>query len=182
MQPQFLLVLQRFTSRLPSCNTHALPSRATSSLFSIRATAITSHQGGLVLQTLRAPIYLPRANTDPVSSPHAALAVFSLALRRPLCEEVLVLMLDNQLRGVGLMSFDAVSSFANNVNHAIGLCSSVLDASSLSICTVEPQLLSRDNDSKYLEMAQDLCRHAGLNLIDWFVVTRGAVINIRAVS
>ena len=182
MQPQFLLVLQRFTSRLPSCNTHALPSRTTSPLFSICATAITSHQGGLVLQTLRAPIYLPRANTDPVSSPHAALAVFSLALRRPLCEEVLVLMLDNQLRGVGLMSFDAVSSFANNVNHAIGLCSSVLDASSLSICTVEPQLLSRDNDSKYLEMAQDLCRHAGLNFIDWLVVTRGAVINIRAVS
>ena len=182
MQPQFLLVLQRFIFRLPSCNTHALPSRTTSPLFSVRATAITSQQGGLVLQTLRAPIYLPRANTDPVSSPHAALAVFSLALRRPLCEEVLVLMLDNQLRGVGLMSFDAVSSFANNVNHAIGLCSSVLDASSLSICTVEPHLLSRDNDSKYLEMAQDLCRHAGLNLIDWLVVTRGAVINVRDVS
>jgi len=135
-----------------------------------------------VLQTLRAPIYLPRANTDPVSSPHAALAVFSLALRRPLYEEVLVLMLDNQLRGVGLMSFDAVASFTNNINHAIGLCSSVLDASSLSICTVEPHLLGRDNDSKYLEMAQDLCRHAGLKLIDWLVVTRGAVINIRAVS
>ena len=135
-----------------------------------------------MLQTFRAPIYLPRANTDPVSSPHAALAVFSLALRRPLCEEVMVLMLDNQLRGVGLMSFDAVSSFANNVNHAIGLCSSVLDASSLSICTVEPHLLGRDNDAKYLEMAEQLCQHAGLKLIDWLVVTRGAVINIRAVS
>ena len=182
MQPQFLLVLPRFTSHSPSCNTHALPSRSTSPLFAIRATAIASQQGGLVLQTLRAPIYLPRANTDPVSSPHAALAVFSLALRRPLCEEVLVLMLDNQLRGVGLMSFDAVASFTNNVNHAIGLCSSVLDASSLSICTVEPHLLSRDNDSKYLEIAQDLCRHAGLNLIDWLVVTRGAVINVRDVS
>ena len=56
-----------------------------------------------MLQTLRAPIHLPRANSDPVSSPHAALAVFSLALRRPLCEEMMVLMLDNQLRGVGLM-------------------------------------------------------------------------------
>ena len=81
-----------------------------------------------MLQTLRAPIYLPRANTDPVSSPHAALAVFSLALRRPLCDEILVLMLDNQLRGIGLMSFDAVASISNNINHAIGLCSSVLNA------------------------------------------------------
>jgi hypothetical protein len=117
-----------------------------------------------------------------VSSPHAALAVFSLALRRPLCEEMMVLMLDNQLRGVGLMSFDAVSSFANNINHAIGLCSSVLDATSLSICTVEPYLRDRSNDSTYLELAQDLCRHAGLKLIDWLIVTRGSVINLRDVS
>ena len=135
-----------------------------------------------MLQTLRAPIHLPRANTDPVSSPHAALAVFSLALRRPLCEEMLVLMLDNQLRGVGLMSFDAVASCTNNVNHAIGLCSSVLDATSLSICTVEPYVCDRSNDSGYLEIAQDLCQHAGLKLIDWLVVTRGAVINVRDVS
>lgn len=135
-----------------------------------------------MLQTLRTPIHLPRANTDPVSSPHAALAVFSLALRRPLCEEMLVLMLDNQLRGVGLMSFDAVASCTNNVNHAIGLCSSVFDATSLSICTVEPYACDRSNDANYLKLAQDLCQHAGLELIDWLVVTRGAVINLRNVS
>ncbi len=135
-----------------------------------------------MLQTLRTPIYLPRANTDPVSSPHAALAVFSLALRRPLCEEMLVLMLDNQLRGVGLMSFDAVASCTSNVNHAIGLCSSVLDATSLSICTVEPYLCDRSNDSNFLETAQDLCQHAGLKLIDWLVVTRGSVINLRDIN
>ena len=135
-----------------------------------------------MLQTLRTPIYLPRANTDPVSSPQAALAVFSLALRRPLCEEMLVLMLDNQLRGVGLMSFDAVASCTSNVNHAIGLCSSVLDATSLSICTVEPYLCARSNDGNYLQLAQDLCQHAGLKLIDWLVVTRGSVINLRSVS
>jgi len=135
-----------------------------------------------VLQTLRAPIHLPRANTDPVSTPHAALAVFSLALRRPLCEEMLVLMLDNQLRGVGLMSFDAVASCTNNVNHAIGLCSSVFDATSLSICTVEPYICDRSNDTNCLQLAQDLCQHAGLKLIDWLVVTRGSVINLRNVS
>ncbi len=135
-----------------------------------------------MLQTLRIPIYLPRANTDPVSSPHAALAVFSLALRRPLCEEMLVLMLDNQLRGVGLMSFDAVASCTSNVNHAIGLCSSVLDATSLSFCTVEPYVCDRSNDSNYLALAQDLCQHAGLKLIDWLVVTRGSVINLRDVN
>ena len=135
-----------------------------------------------MLQTLRIPIYLPRANTDHVSSPHAALAVFSLALRRPLCEEMLVLMLDNQLRGVGLMSFDAVASCTNNVNHAIGLCSSVLDATSLSFCTVEPYVCNRSNDSNYLALAQDLCQHAGLKLIDWLVVTRGSVINLRDVN
>ena len=94
----------------------------------------------------------------------------------------MVLMLDNQLRGVGLMSFDAVASHTNNINHAIGLCSSVLDATSLSICTVEPHLLGRDNDAKYLEMAQQLCQHAGLKLVDWLVVTRGSVINLRNVS
>ncbi len=135
-----------------------------------------------MLQTLRAPIHLPRANTDPVSSPHAALAVFSLALRRPLCEEMLILMLDNQLRGVGLMSFDAVASCTNNINYAIGLCSSVLDATSLSICTVEPYACDRSNDSNYLETAQDLCKHAGLKLIDWLVVTRGSVINLRDIN
>ena len=135
-----------------------------------------------MLQTLRTPIHLPRANTDPVSTPHAALAVFSLALRRPLCEEMLVLMLDNQLRGVGLMSFDAVASCTNNVNHAIGLCSSVFDATSLSICTVEPYICDRSNDGNYLQLAQDLCQHAGLKLIDWLVVTLGSVINLRNVS
>ena len=135
-----------------------------------------------MLQTLRTPIHLPRANTDSVSTPHAALAVFSLALRRPLCEEMLVLMLDNQLRGVGLMSFDAVASCTNNVNHAIGLCSSVFDATSLSICTVEPYICDRSNDANYLQLAQDLCQHAGLKLIDWLVVTRGSVINLRNVS
>ena len=40
----------------------------------------------------------------------------------------------------------------------------------------------RNNIKQYLEIAQDLCQHAGLKLIDWLVVTRGAVINIRAVS
>jgi hypothetical protein len=95
---------------------------------------------------------------------------------------MLVLMLDNQLRGVGLMSFDSVASCTNNVNHAIGLCSSVLDATSLSICTVEPYVCDRSNDSKYVELAQNLCQHAGLKLIDWLVVTRGSVINLRDVS
>jgi hypothetical protein len=95
---------------------------------------------------------------------------------------MLVLMLDNQLRGVGLMSFDAVASCTSNVNHAIGLCSSVLDATSLSICTVEPYLCDRSNDSNFLETAQDLCQHAGLKLIDWLVVTRGSVINLRDIN
>lgn len=132
-----------------------------------------------MLQTLRPPIHLPRANTDPVSNPHAALAVFSLAIRRPLCEEMLVLMHDNQLRGVGLMSFDAVASFSSNINHAIGLCSSVLDATSFSICTVEPLIQDRTADATNWQNANRLCKSAGLTLNYWLVVTRGSVINVR---
>jgi coproporphyrinogen III oxidase len=132
-----------------------------------------------VLQTLRPPIHLPRANTDSVSSPHAALAVFSLAIRRPLCEEMLVLMHDNQLRGVGLMSFDAVASFSSNINHAIGLCSSVLDATSFSICTVEPLTQDRTTDATNWQNANRLCKSAGLTLNYWLVVARGSVINVR---
>jgi hypothetical protein len=132
-----------------------------------------------VLQSLRAPIYLPRAHINAVSSPQAALAVFSLVLRRPLCEEMLVLMLDNQLRGVGLMSFDAVASFSSNINHAIGLCSSVIDATSLSICTVEPHALDRSLDASHWQIAKRLCASAGLIINDWLVVTRGSVINAQ---
>ncbi|TSA52086.1 MAG: hypothetical protein D4R44_06425 [Actinobacteria bacterium] len=132
-----------------------------------------------MLHTLRPPIHLPRAHIDPVSSPHAALAVFSLAIRRPLCDEMLVLMLDNQLRGIGLMSFDTVASFSSNINHAIGLCSSVLDASALSICTVEPRTLNRATDATHWQHAKRLCTSAGLTLTDWLVVTRGSVINVR---
>jgi len=92
---------------------------------------------------------------------------------------MLVLMHDNQLRGVGLMSFDAVTSFSSNINHAIGLCSSVLDATSFSICTVEPLMQNRATDPTNWQIAKRLCKSAGLTLNYWFVVTRGSVTNVR---
>jgi hypothetical protein len=66
-----------------------------------------------MLRTLRAPVYVPSPHIDPITTPQHALAVFSLAIRRPLCPELLVIMLDSQFCGVGLLSFDLDAPITN---------------------------------------------------------------------
>ena len=76
-----------------------------------------------MLNLISAPLSLPRAHLDPIVSSQDILAVLSLAIRRPLCSEVIAILMDEEQRGIGLLSFDEPHSPTSLVHQLIGLCS-----------------------------------------------------------
>lgn len=128
-----------------------------------------------MLHTLRAPVYVPSPHIDPITTPQHALAVFSLALRRPLCPELLVIMLDSQFRGLGLLSFDIQASCLHALDQAVGLCSATDVATSLIVASVRPQSAHNSSDSYEWQMMRETCQRAGITALDWYVITRGGV-------
>ena len=128
-----------------------------------------------MLRTLRAPVYVPSPHIDPITTPQHALAVFSLAIRRPLCPELLVIMLDTQFCGVGLLSFDLDTPLSNVLDQAVGMCSATDVATSIIAASVKPQPAHVDADNSEWQFMRETCRRAGISALDWYVITSGAV-------
>jgi hypothetical protein len=114
-----------------------------------------------MLRTLRAPVYVPSPHIDPITTPQHALAVFSLAIRRPLCPELLVIMLDSQ--------------FSNVLDQAVGMCSATDVATSIIAASVKPQPAHVSADNSEWQLIRETCRRAGITALDWYVITSGAV-------
>lgn len=128
-----------------------------------------------MLRTLRAPVYVPSPHIDPITTPQHALAVFSLAIRRPLCPELLVLMLDSRFCGVGLLSFDLAAPLSSVLDQAVGLCSATETAASIILASVRPRLASANTDNSDWQLMHETCRRAGITALDWYVVSFGGV-------
>ncbi len=116
------------------------------------------------------PIIVARPHRDPITTTQDALSVCALAMRRPLTDSLIVLLLDAQRRGVGLVSVSD-ARFDEHVHEVIAASSTTLDVESIIVveCRGEPR---RDND---LLRTRRACDRAGLVLDDVIVVEPGSI-------
>lgn len=128
-----------------------------------------------MLNLISAPLSLPRAHLDPIISSQDMLAVLSLAIRRPLCNEVIAILMDDEQRGIGLLSFDEPATPASLIHQLIGLCSTTAIASSVVIASVRPNTLWKADDQAQLTFMRQQFTNAGITLREWIVVSQGAV-------
>ena len=131
--------------------------------------------GGTVLNLISAPLSLPRAHLDPIISSQDMLAVISLAIRRPLCNEVIAILMDDEQRGIGLLSFDESSTPASLIHQLIGLCSTTAIASSVVIASVRPREFWKADDQIQFNFMRQQFTNAGITMREWIVISRGAV-------
>ena len=128
-----------------------------------------------MLNLISAPLSLPRAHLDPIVSSQDILAVLSLAIRRPLCSEVIAILMDEEQRGIGLLSFDEPHSPTSLVHQLIGLCSTTAITSSVIIASVRPRQLWKSDDQSQLKFMRQQFRNAGITMREWIVISEGAV-------
>jgi len=128
-----------------------------------------------VLNLISAPLSLPRAHLDPIVSSQDILAVLSLAIRRPLCSEVIAILMDEEQRGIGLLSFDEPHSPTSLVHQLIGLCSTTAITSSVIIASVRPRQLWKSDDQSQLKFMRQQFGNAGITMREWIVISEGTV-------
>lgn len=128
-----------------------------------------------MLNLISAPLSLPRAHLDPIVSSQDILAVLSLAIRRPLCSEVIAILMDEEQRGIGLLSFDEPHSPTSLVHQLIGLCSTTAITSSVIIASVRPRELWKSDDQLQLKFMRQQFGNAGITMREWIVISEGAV-------
>ena len=128
-----------------------------------------------MLKLISAPLSLPRAHLDPIVSSQDILAVLSLAIRRPLCNEVIAILMDDEQRGIGLLSFDEPHSPASLIHQLIGLCSTAAIATSVVIASVRPRELWKTDDQSQLKFMRQQFANAGIAMREWIVIREGAV-------
>ncbi len=128
-----------------------------------------------MLNLISAPLSLPRAHLDPIVSSQDILAVLSLAIRRPLCSEVIAILMDEEQRGIGLLSFDEPHSPTSLVHQLIGLCSTTAITSSVIIASVRPRELWKSDDQSQLKFMRQQFGNAGITMREWIVISEGAV-------
>ncbi len=115
----------------------------------------------------------PRAGVDPISTPQAAMAVISMAMRRPLRHETLVLALDAERRGITIVVVDGTADPDAVV--VVGECIATAVAGetlveALVMATVRPGVDYDDDPDRWLE-ASDAVEACGLELVEWFVIS-----------
>ena len=128
-----------------------------------------------MLNLISAPLSLPRAHLDPIVTSQDILAVLSLAIRRPLCNEVIAILMDEDQRGIGLLSFDEPHSPASLIHQLIGLCSTTAIATSVIIACVRPRELWKADDQSQLAFMRQQFMNAGITMREWIVISKGAV-------
>ena len=128
-----------------------------------------------MLNLISAPLSLPRAHLDPIVTSQDILAVLSLAIRRPLCNEVIAILMDEEQRGIGLLSFDEPHSPASLIHQLIGLCSTTAIATSVIIASVRPRDLWKADDQSQLAFMRQQFMNAGITMREWIVISKGAI-------
>jgi len=128
-----------------------------------------------MLETITPPIDVPRANLDPITTLSEKLAVFSLALMRPLRHETIVLCCDSSQRGVGIFAFDTKLKLTKIIDRIIGSAIKIESVATISLCTSRAGDSQLATDSSQFTIAKNRCQNAGITLIDWLLVAHGDV-------
>ncbi len=117
---------------------------------------------------------LPRAGIDPVDSADAALAVIRLAVTRPMRSEVVVLVLDGDRRGRTVVIVDGTDEPDAVVEIVERLAESLVDAqgaAAIVVASVRPGGGQLDDDADRWLEASDAAEQAGVELLEWFVIS-----------
>ena len=128
-----------------------------------------------MLETITPPIDVPRAHLDPITTLPEKLAVFSLALMRPLRHEIIVLCCDKSRRGVGIFAFDTKLKLAEIIDRIIGAAINIESVATISLCASRAGAGQLASDKLQFLFAKNRCQNAGITLTDWLLVAHGDV-------
>ena len=132
-----------------------------------------------MLHTVRPLLDVPRAQLDPITTLSEKLSVFALALSRPLRHETLVLCLDHQQRGVGLIAFDSNRGLIEIIDRIIGAAINIDSATTISLLTARGGDHQKKSDKSQFSIAANRCQDAGLALSDWLLVSYGDLYSLN---
>lgn len=116
---------------------------------------------------------LPRAAHDPIDSARSALAVVDLALRRPLTDETIVLVLDHDRRGRTIVVVDGTAepdAVLDVVERVAGSIAATGRPGCVIVATVRPDGGPQPGDADRWLEASDIADDLGVELVEWFVV------------
>lgn len=128
----------------------------------------------------------PRAGLDRIDCAGSALAILDVAIERPLRPQTIAVMLDGERRGVAVVvvsgthlpddALEVVECFTSPSAHDGSVramfLASVRPPPVLRIVPSDPAEFAEhayDDIDRWLEMS-DIAEHAGVELIEWFVV------------
>jgi hypothetical protein len=120
---------------------------------------------------------VPRAASDPIDTPRAALAVIDLAMRRPPVAETIALVLDEDRRGRtivvvdGTLEPDAVLEVVERVGASI--CATGRPGG-LVVATIRPGGGPLPSDDQRWIEASEIADDFGVELVEWFVISGDA--------
>lgn len=119
---------------------------------------------------------LPRAGVDRLDRPEPALAMIRAVIGHPPREETIALLLDRRRRGHSILAVsgthepEAVVEIAERIGDIDGVGAVVLATVRPGGSTPRPDPSGRSDVDRWLE-ASDLLDRAGVDLLEWFVVT-----------
>ena len=116
----------------------------------------------------------PRAGIDPIDSPSAALAVIRLAMHVPLVAETIALVLDDDHRGRTVVVVDGTDEPECVLEVTERLVDSIAGTGhtgALVLASVRPGGHPSPDDGDLWLEASELAEVAGVDLLEWFVVT-----------
>lgn len=123
---------------------------------------------------------VPRPYIDPIYSLVEALGVACLALRRPVVDSTITLVLDSQRRGIHL--FPSTPLTQSTMHHIIGHVSSVPNAHGVVVISTRTTTPISPQDTTLLLHTTRACQSAGFELIDWVVLGSGGLYCPRSLT
>lgn len=131
-----------------------------------------------MLASLVPPLTLPRARVEPIRTAPEALSVVSLAISRPLREELVVITCDRFDAGQSIAVFGMRTNLDQLAHDVVGFVSSSPIATGVIIAVVQPTGSPLAHD--HVEHALSSClSRAGLRLLHFFTVRHGDVSRAR---
>lgn len=125
-------------------------------------------------------IDVPRPFLDPIDSLVEALGVVSLAVPRPLSDGTIVLTMDPQRRGLGMVRTAVITPAV--MHGLVGVVCQIPRAASVVIVSMRARHLIRPSDTDDLAAHSRVLSNAGLSLLDWIVVGRGGLYCPRSIA
>ncbi len=125
-------------------------------------------------------IDVPRPLVDPISCLIEAVGVASLAVRRPLrCGTIIISMNQNGC-GQGIIATQPVTR--KSAHSLIGLCSGVPNTTRVVLVSTRTQPPINPDDVELLHHLTHLFSTAGITLVDWVVVGYGGLYCPRSLT